>query len=159
RLADREHRNLIVVGRLKDGLTAAAAEPRLRAAGERLAEAYPAENEDQVLSLAPLARLGVSTQPLSNEGPAAAAGLPMARAGLVLLIACLNLANMMLARGEARRKEIALRLALGAGRRRVVRQLLTEGLSLALLGGAFGLALAYAATRLLVASLVPLSPL
>jgi predicted permease len=159
RLADREHRNLIVVGRLKDGLGVAAAEPRLRATGERLAEAYAAENKDQVLSMAPLARLGVSTKPMSNEGPAAAAGLLMAMAGLVLLIACLNLANMMLARGEARRKEIALRLALGAGRGRVVRQLLTEGMSLALLGGAAGLALAYAATRLLVASLVPLSPL
>src|SRR5262249_46967601 len=127
------------------------------AGGERLAEAYPAENKDQVLSLAPLARLGVSTKPMSSEGPAAAAGLLMAMAGLVLQIACLTLANMMLARGEARRKEIALRLALGAGRGRVVRQLLTEGLSLALLRGAVRPARAYAATPLLLPS--PLPPL
>ena len=69
-------------------------------------------------------------------------------AGVVLLIASLNLANMMMAKGTARRKEIAIRLAIGGGRRRIVRQLVTEGLMLALLGGAAGLVIASWSTTL-----------
>jgi predicted permease len=159
RLADRTHRNLVLVGVLQPGLTLQSAAAPLAVAGQRLAQAYPAENGQQALSLARLGRIGVSTQPVSDAQPAAATGLLMAMASLVLLIACLNLANMLLARGETRRKEIAIRLALGAGRFHVVTQLLTEGLVLALIGGAAGLLLATVSTRLLVASLEPLSPL
>ncbi len=80
-------------------------------------------------------------------------------AGVVLLIASLNVANMMLARGAARRKEIAIRLALGGGRRDIVRQLLAESLMLALMGGTAGLAISWWSTQVLVNSLARLAPI
>jgi len=159
RLSDRAHRNLILVGQLKPGITFEAASAQAKLIGSRLASAYPAENRDQTLALAPLSRLSVSTEPQSDAPIAAANAILMALASVVLIVACFNLANMLLARGEARQKEIALRLALGSGRWRVVKQLLTEGFVLALLGGAFGLGLAYALTRLLVSSFIAVAPL
>src|SRR5438477_12376230 len=78
---------------------------------------------------------------------------------VVLLVACLNLANMLLARGTARRKEIAIRLALGGNRWRVVRQLLSEGFALAVLGGVGGLILGLWSSDLLVASMRKMMPL
>ena len=83
----------------------------------------------------------------------------MGLAGVVLLIACLNIANMLLARGAARRKEIAIRLAVGGARGRIVRQLLTEGLLLAFAGAAGGLLLAYWTTEALAGSLASVMPL
>jgi predicted permease len=157
-LADPLHRNLILAGVLKPGLGVEQARPALALLGARLAERNP-DQRTQELLISELPRLGVSDQPQSNREPALAAGLLMAMASLVLLIACLNLANMLLARGESRRKEIAVRLALGAGRSRIVRQLLTEGLVLSGAGGVLGLVLAWWATRLLVSSLAPLVPL
>ncbi len=159
KLADRNHRNLILVGQLKPGLSLESASAQARLIGTRLASAYPAENKDHALTLATLSRLSVSTNPQSDTPIVAANSILLALASVVLIVACFNLANMLLARGEARQKEIALRLALGSGRLRIVQQLLTEGFVLALCGGALGLGLAYVLTRLLVSSFIEVAPL
>ena len=78
---------------------------------------------------------------LDGDPMVAVSGLLVLMAGLVLVVACLNLANMLLARGAARRKEMAIRQALGSGRRRIIQQLLVEGMALSLAGGAAGLLL------------------
>jgi predicted permease len=158
-LADRRTLALVVAGRLKPGVTVENATARLDALSRRLEAAYPAENRQQVLTVNPLPRLGTSTSPHSDAGPAGAAAFLMGLAGVVLLIACLNIANMLLARGAARRKEIAIRLAVGGGRGRIVRQLLTEGFLLALAGAAGGLILASWATGALARSLAGALPL
>src|SRR5947208_9633807 len=101
-------------------------------------------------------RFSLSTSP-EDDGPITLIGtLLMAMAGAVLLIACLNLANMLLARGTARSKEMALRLALGASRWRIVKQLLAEGLLLAICGGAVGLLLSVWCNNLLLHSMAAL---
>jgi predicted permease len=157
--ADRRNQALVVAGRLKHGITLDRAAQELDVLSRQLEQAYPAENKDQLLTVNPLPRLGTSTSPSSDSGPAAVGALLMAFAAVVLLIACLNIANMLLARGAARRKEIAVRLALGGGRSRIVRQLLTEGLLLALAGAAGGLLLASWAMGALAASLAAVMPL
>jgi predicted permease len=157
-LADRRSEGLMVIGRLKPGLTPEGIGPSLKTLSGQLEREYPAENKNQLLTAARLSRVSISTNPKTNDGLGSTFGLLMAMAAIVLVVSCLNLANMMLARGTARRKEIAMRLALGGGRGRIVRQLLTEGLILSLLGGAFGLLLAYWGVNLLVATLLPLSP-
>jgi predicted permease len=157
-LADRRSEGLMVIGRLKPGLTPEGIAPALKILSGQLEREYPAENKNQLLTAARLSRVSISTSPQTDDGFGSTFGLLMAMAAIVLVVSCLNLANMMLARGTARRKEIALRLALGGGRGRIVRQLLTEGLILSLVGGAFGLLLAYWGVNLLVATLMPLSP-
>jgi predicted permease len=148
----------MVVGRLRPGMTPDGVAASLEVLSAQLEREYPAENKNQALTTQPLSRVSISTSPQANEGFGASFGMLMAMAAIVLVVSCLNLANMMLARGTARRKEIAMRLALGGGRGRIVRQLLTEGLMLSLLGGAFGLLLAYWGVNVLVATLLPLSP-
>ena len=148
--------DFMILGRLKPGLPAAAAGPALRLLEAGLARNYPAEQQDQVLVMAPPSRFASA----GNDTAVAWVGvLLLGMAAVVLLVACLNLANMLLARGAARRKEIALRLALGGGRLRIVRQLLTEGLLLALLGGVGGLVLALWSSEMLIASLSGMIPL
>ena len=156
-LADRSNPTLIVAGQLKPGVSEALAAERLDVVARRLEAAYPAENKDQALTINPLPRMSSSTSPQSNSGLTTVSALLLGLSGIVLVIACLNIANMLLARGAARAKEIAVRLALGAGRARVVRQLLTESLMLAGAGAALGLVLGFWATRALATSLASLT--
>ncbi len=158
-LADRTTAGLFVAGRLKAGVSPAAAAARLEVVSRRLEEAYPGPNRHQLLTINPLPRVSTSSEPQSDTGLAVMSAVILPLSGAVLLIACLNIANMLLARGTARRKEIAIRVALGGGRARIVRQLLTESFILALAGAAVGLLLGYWSMHLLAASLTPLLPL
>jgi predicted permease len=158
-LSDRGNDRLMLIGRLKPGVTAEAARPALKGLAANLEAAFPVEQKDQTLMTAPLNRFGTSTAPIENDPVPAIGALLSAMAAIVLLVACLNLANMLLARGTARRKEIAIRLALGGSRGRIVRQLLTEGFVLALLGGVCGLLLGLWSSDLLVASLSKILPM
>jgi len=124
-----------------------------------LEKAYPVEQKDQTFMAERVSRNTVSNTPGSDSKIIAIAPLLLGMAVVVLLVACLNLANMLLARSAARRKEIAIRLALGCSRWRIVRQLLTEGFVLALLGGVGGLILGLWASDLLVGSMRRLVPL
>ena len=157
-LADQKAGSVTVIGRLKPGVTMELATERLDLLGTRLSAANPI-NRDQALTLAKLPRMTNSTSPRTDGGLAIVGAGIMGIAGTVLLIACLNLANMLLARGTSRRKEIAIRLALGGGRRRIVRQLLTESMLLAAVGALAGLVLAYWSTNFLVGSLARVLPL
>jgi predicted permease len=159
KLSDPSTRQLMIVGRLRAGVATATIGPRLEVLSATLQRMNPAENKTHALMVQKLPRLSVSTSPQTDTGSRAVSVMLMGMAALVLLISCLNLANMLLARATARRKEIALRLALGGGRLRIVRQLLTESLLIALAGGAAGLLLAMWSTRLLVSTLVPVLPL
>src|SRR6266700_108357 len=158
-LDDRKGTQLRIMGRLKPGMTAAAAKPALEALAANLERTYPVEQKNQTFITAPVSRIAVSTNPAAASGVKSIGPLLLGMAVVVLLVACLNLANMLLARGTARRKEIAIRLALGGSRWRIVRQLLTEGFVLALLGGLGGLVLGLWSSDLLVGSMRKLMPL
>src|SRR5207248_1695985 len=156
---DRSGTQLRIIGRLKPGMTAAAGKPALEGLATNLEKAYPVEQKNQTFITAPVSRIAVSTNPTAASGVKSIAPLLLGMAVVVLLVACLNLANMLLGRGTARRKEIAIRLALGGSRWRIVRQLLTEGFVLALLGGVGGLVLGLWSSDLLVGSMRKLMPL
>ena len=158
-LTERKGTQLLLVGRLKSGLTPATAEPAMKTLAANLEAAFPVEQKDQTFLLRPLSRFSTSNGPTEDGGISMVGTLLLGMAGVVLLVACLNLANMLLARGTARRKEIAVRLALGASRIRIIRQLLTEGFVLSLLGGTAGLVLALWSADLLIGSLGRLLPL
>jgi predicted permease len=136
-----------MTGRLKPGVSVQQAEANLKTIARQLEQEYPNENQGRSVTLIPLAQATIN--PGFRDNIVKAGGLLMTIVGLVLLIACANVANLLLARAAARQKEIAVRLSLGAGRGRLVMQLLTEGALLALLGGVAGLLLAYWAQGLL----------
>jgi len=133
---------LFLVGRLAPGVSIESAATRLPPAAAALAAAMPAEYRDARLTVAPLPRFGTSTSPMDEGAVGLLGAVMLGLTAAVLLTVCLNLAAMLLARGRARRKELAIRLALGASRARVVRQLLVEGLLLSTAGGLVGAAVA-----------------
>ena len=155
---NRSGTQLRIIGRLKPGMTAAAAKPALKGLAANLEKSYPVEQKNQTFITAPVSRIAVSTNPAAASGVKPIAPLLLGVAVVVLLVACLNLANMLLARGTARRKEIAIRLALGGSRWRIVRQLLSEGFVLALLGGLGGLILGLWSSDLLIGSMRKFMP-
>ena len=157
-LAARDNHSLILIGRFRPGQSPQAVKNQLAALAANMEKAFPAENKDQTLTVHPLSRLSISTNPIDDSGLMIPVTMMLCMSGVVLLIAALNVANMMLARGTARRKEIAIRLALGGGRRSIVQQLFLESLVLAVLGGVAGMFLSFGGTALFVGSMVRLLP-
>jgi predicted permease len=145
--ACRTCRHLRTIGRIKPGVTRTQAESELINLQHRIEKDYPSDYSSSGISLLPLQK-----QFTGAAGPVLY--LLLGAVGFVLLIACANVANLMLARTASRRRELALRLALGAARSRILRQVLNESILLALLGGSLGVLLAMFGTRWLV-SLAP----
>ncbi len=153
-LDSRGSRSLWMKGRLREGVTVEQAQAAVEVIGARLASEYVDTNEDRSFILVPTRQ--VSLHPQLDRLIKGFTWLLMGMIGLVLLIACVNLAGMLLARATARRREIGVRLALGAPRSRLIRQLVTESTVLALIGGAVGLLFAAWLIHLLVALQPPI---
>jgi predicted permease len=147
---------LFGLGRLKPGVTIEQARSSLHTTFANLAEAFPVDNKGRSATAVPL--LDARLNP-NGQGPnivVTLSSILMIVVAIVLLIACANIANLLLARASKRRREVAIRLALGAKRTRLVRQLLTESVLLSLAGGIAGLLLAYWCLSALVAANLPL---
>ena len=140
------HPGIYVVGRMKKGVTVEQARTEVKALAKRLIEAHPLSNARQSMTVEPMLNAVVG-----DLRPAVL--LLLGAVVLVLLIACANVANLLLARAADRQKEMALRMAVGGNRSRLIRQLLTESVLLSTLGGLVGIGLGYAGVRGLIASL------
>lgn len=139
---ERDWNTLLVIGRLADESSMATAEAEVQGIAMGLAEAYPRWNAELSAVLRPV-------QDLATEGPRSSLLLLMGAVGAILLIACVNVASLLVARGTARRAEVAVRTALGASRARLVRLFLTESLLFAIAGGVVGVLLAFGLLGLL----------
>ena len=158
-LADRKNSSLMVIGRLAEGSTRESAGIEVASIGSQLAEEWPVIHERLTFEVHPLSRSSVSTDPTNDTSMTILSTLLLAMSFAILLVAALNLSTMQAARSAARRSEMAIRLALGGGRATIVRQVLTEGFLLAIVGGGLGLILAWFAPRILTASLMRISPI
>jgi putative ABC transport system permease protein len=134
-MKSRAHRYFQAIGRIRQGETIESAQAEMKVIAARLATSYPKDNQGRTIELTDW------RESLSKDSRKALLVL-MGAVGFVLLIACANVANLLLTRAATRRRELAIRLALGATRAKVLRQLLTESLLLSLIGGALGLLLA-----------------
>ena len=141
------------VGRLKPGVGRAQAQARLATIAAGLARAYPATNQGQTALVRPISDVLFGSSAGGTSTVVFAGVVLLLVVGVVLLIACSNVANLLLARSVAREHEIAVRLAIGAGRGRLIRQLLTESMLFGLFSGALGLLIGTAGVRLLFSSL------
>jgi predicted permease len=150
RVVSHDYNSSIGLGRLKPGVTPAQAEAELYALTRRLEEIDPKNYKDAAAGLLP----SLATPAQARGMIAGFTGIMMAAVFFVLLVACANAANLLLARAASRRSEIAMRAALGANRGRLARQLLTESVLLAMLGGASGVLLTVWLTKL-IAQLMP----
>ena len=157
-LNSRESHTLSVMGRLRSDASIESVAAAVATVGRRLAQAFPTDNAGYTLQVAPPPRFLFMPGPGSSAFTAILTVLLMAMPAVVLLVACLNLADLLLARGHVRRQELAIRASLGGGRWRLTRQLLTEALLLALAAGVVGLLLSRWATGALLTSLRPVIP-
>jgi predicted permease len=151
-LDNRNSKNFFAIGRLKSGVDSRQAEASLNLVAQQLAKEYPDSNEGQTVKIVPPGFI----LPDLRGAVVNFTWVLMAAVGLVLLVTCTNLAGLMLARATDRRKEIAIRLAMGANRLRLMRQLLTESVLLSFAGGAVGVLLALWIVKVLLALKPPI---
>ena len=151
-LDDRASHTFSVVGRLRDGVEREQANADTARVAAALASSFPRVNEHYTFSVHPISRIAGSASPETDASMARLSMLLVSMATVLLLVAGLNLATLLSARSVARRREIAVRFALGSGRLQVVRQLLIESLLIALAAGGIGLIVAWGGPRLLLAS-------
>jgi predicted permease len=151
--------DLMVVARLRGGVTPESASEALAAMATHREAEDPVTNDHQTMLVGPLPRLGAATSPMNEAETAVLAIVLLALTAAVLLLVCLNLTGLLLARGHSRRRELAIRLALGSGRARIIRQLLVEGLVLSIIGGGLGFLAAVWASDLMLGTLSSMLPI